>query len=266
MLTEVNDLMKHKDQYIIVDTRPSEQFVKGHIPGAFRMNFYDFILESTDPKGIEKLNEFLEDALALLTQYNDKTIVFYEEQTGMRAARALWFLNFAGGNNGSVLHGGIQAWVAEGGKLQSGNLPTVSGKERYPVCNNTSILATYADVVENIKNERTVIIDSRSLNEYMGLNVDKCCMVKGRIPNAVNLNWERLVNKSGKFLEKEEILKKAHGLGITPEKQVIVYCHRGARSANIALALQSAGFKNVQNYIGSWHEWTRKEGAPIYKT
>jgi thiosulfate/3-mercaptopyruvate sulfurtransferase len=49
-----------------------------------------------------------------------------------------------------------------------------------------------------------------------------------------------------------EIASMAAERGITPEHEVILYCHRGARSANTAQDLQWAGFAKVRNYIGSW--------------
>ena len=264
MLTEVINLFENKDHYLVVDTRPLNEYTKGHIPGALWINFYDFILESTEPSGIEKLIEFLKVSLAPLRFYQDKTIVFYEELTGMRAARALWFLTFAGGENGCVLHGGMQAWLTKGGELQSGDPPAVPVWDGYPVRPVKEIMATYDEVYENIHNEDVAIIDSRSIHEYNGLSVDKCCTLKGRIPRSLNLNWEMLIDESGRFLPKEKILAITQELGLAPEKPIIVYCHRGARSANTALALQWAGFKHVRNYIGSWHEWTRKENAPIF--
>jgi thiosulfate/3-mercaptopyruvate sulfurtransferase len=50
--------------------------------------------------------------------------------------------------------------------------------------------------------------------------------------------------------------------GITPDKEIIVYCHRGARAANAYLALKELGYPRVRNFIGSWHEWSRRSDLP----
>lgn len=263
MLTEVMDLLNNPERYIVVDTRTFEQYASGHIPGAIWINCYDFLLESTDSSGIKELNHFLSDSLAPLAKFNEQPVVFYENLTGMRAARALWFYNFAGGKYGSVLHGGLQKWISAGGKLQVERLPAANHTETFSVKNVACMLADFHDVLGNLNNRHTVIIDARSEDEYNGISVDKCCTIKGKIPSSINLHWEDLLNENGEFIPKDEIIKIARNCGITPATQIIVYCHRGARSALVWLALTWAGFRNVRNYIGSWHEWTRTEGAPI---
>lgn len=268
MLIEVIEVMKNRSDYILVDTRPWEEYVEGHIPNSYWINPYDFILRSTNPEGIEELREYLRKTLAPLSAYTDQTIVFYENKTGMRAARAWWFLLFAGGDNGVVLHGGVQAWLENGGTLVSRDTSsleqlTANHFSAYPVAEIHSVLATHEYVLKNLNNPNTVLVDARGIDEYNGKAVDPCCTVKGRISGAVHLNWEMLIDSSGKFLPKTEIVRIASRIGVTPDKEVIIYCHRGARSANTALALRWAGYERVRNYIGSWHEWSRLADVPI---
>ena len=44
----------------------------------------------------------------------DKEVVFYENNSGMRAARGLWFLEYYGHPNAKMLDGGLKAWPAAG--------------------------------------------------------------------------------------------------------------------------------------------------------
>lgn len=263
LLIEATEILENQDQFILVDTRPLEQYLKERIPGSLSINVYDFILESTSPKGIIKLQNYLQEAFAPLVPFCNKRVAFYEENTGMRSARALWFFNFVGGKGGSVLNGGLHSWKNAGGKTDSDEFYPIKKEGFFPINPCYNLLATYEDVIQSIGKRETVIIDSRSLEEYKGLAVDKCCDVKGRIPGAVHLNWEMLIDKSGKFLPRENIIQIAGEKGIFPNSDVIIYCHRGARSANTALALKWAGFQNIRNYIGSWHEWIRQPDSPI---
>lgn len=48
---------------------------------------------------------------------------------------------------------------------------------------------------------------------------------------------------------------------IDPNKEIIVHCQTGARSAIAQSILQANGFKNVKNYSGGYAEWKRLEGA-----
>jgi thiosulfate/3-mercaptopyruvate sulfurtransferase len=65
------------------------------------------------------------------------------------------------------------------------------------------------------------------------------------------------------FKREDEILADCLTVGISEETPVILYCFKGARTSNTFLALKEAGIKNVQNYLGSWNEWSRDERLPI---
>ena len=51
-------------------------------------------------------------------------------------------------------------------------------------------------------------------------------------------------------------------LGLEPGAEVVVYCHSGTRSAFAAQFLQSLGY-DARNYVGSWHEWSRRDDLPV---
>jgi rhodanese-related sulfurtransferase len=50
------------------------------------------------------------------------------------------------------------------------------------------------------------------------------------------------------------------------DKEVVVYCRTGARSADAVNFLKSEGFKSPRNLIGGIHEWARKidSSIPLY--
>ena len=48
-----------------------------------------------------------------------KEVVFYEDNSGMRAARGVWFLEYFGHPNVKMLDGGMQAWTAAGAPVTS---------------------------------------------------------------------------------------------------------------------------------------------------
>ena len=50
--------------------------------------------------------------------------------------------------------------------------------------------------------------------------------------------------------------------GATPDKEIVVYCNTGFRSAHAYLALRLLGYPRVRNYVGSWQEWGNREGLP----
>ena len=44
---------------------------------------------------------------------------------------------------------------------------------------------------------------------------------------------------------------------LSPEDEIVVYCHQGVRSAAVAEYLRQRGFKNVRNLAGGLDLWAR---------
>ena len=57
---------------------------------------------------------------------------------------------------------------------------------------------------------------------------------------------------------KEELQMDFEHNGITNDKEVICYCHSGARASHKYLQLKQAGFHNVRVYDGSIIDWAQR--------
>jgi thiosulfate/3-mercaptopyruvate sulfurtransferase len=53
------------------------------------------------------------------------------------------------------------------------------------------------------------------------------------------------------------------GAGLTPDKEIIVYCHTHHRSAHSYTMLKHLGYERVRAYDGSWSEWGNDPSLPI---
>ena len=51
-------------------------------------------------------------------------------------------------------------------------------------------------------------------------------------------------------------------LGIAPGAEIVAYCHSGSRSAIATQILRTVGY-DARNYVGSWHEWSRRDELPL---
>jgi len=191
----------------------------------------------------------------------EKEVVFYEETSGMRAARGLWFLEYFGHPNVKVLDGGIQAWREAGYPITT---QAISPKaSHFKIAERRDLLATVDNVRDALNRETVCLLDTRSKDEYVGRHIRAAR--GGAIPGAVHLEWTNNLDSSGRYKPEAELRKMYEELGVTPGKEIIPYCQGGYRSAHTYLALRLIGFPKVRNYLGSWKEWGDRLDLPIEK-
>jgi thiosulfate/3-mercaptopyruvate sulfurtransferase len=186
-------------------------------------------------------------------------VVVYENQSGMRAARALWFLDYLGHPNARMLDGGMQAWKAAGFATTTEATPPKAAS--FKISERRDVLATAQDVLQSLNKKETSILDTRSRSEYLGTQIRAAR--GGAIPGAIHIEWTDNLDDSGKFKSATELQAMYSRAGITADKEVIPYCQGGYRSAHSYVALRLIGFPRIRNYIGSWKEWGDRTDLPI---
>jgi thiosulfate/3-mercaptopyruvate sulfurtransferase len=244
---------------LVLDLRAAEDFANGHIPGAVHLDLWGLSLVDTDPAPL-KAFMWVVDHLFNLRGVDAKTpIVIYDDQSGVKAARAFWFLEYFGHERVQVLDGGFGAWVEAGLPVtrEAGPPPksTWAGSPR------ADRLATWRDVKARLGTPETVILDTRSDEEYNATLVR--AKRGGRIPGAAHVEWKRNLAADGSFKPAAELRAMYEQAGVTPDKEVVTYCQGGYRAAHAYLALRLLGYPRVRNYTGSWKEWGDREDLPI---
>jgi thiosulfate/3-mercaptopyruvate sulfurtransferase len=243
----------------IIDTRPAEDYAQGHIPGATHFDLFGLSLVDTTAAPLKAFMHMIHHVLELRGVSDAKEAVFYEENSGMRAARGLWFLEYYGHPNVKMLDGGFKAW-REAGYL----LATEAAAPKAATLNiaeRREVLATVDDVLRSLNKKGYCILDTRSSEEYFGTRVRAAR--GGAIPGAIHIEWTDNLDPSGKFKSDAELKAMYEKAGITPDKEVISYCQGGYRAAHSYVALRLLGFPKVRNYIGSWKEWGDRIDLPI---
>ena len=60
----------------------------------------------------------------------------------------------------------------------------------------------------------------------------------------------------GAFRDGEELAREYEALGVTGDRQVIVYCYTGLEASSVVHTLRERlGYRDVRLYDGSWSEW-----------
>ncbi len=245
----------------VIDTRPAEVFAQGRLPGARHFDLYFVNTDDTDPAPLAAFTRMWANLLGWRGVSADDTIVFYGGFTDMCAARGYWFCEYLGHDDVHVLDGGIAAWTDAGMPLETAGDPPTPVK--YAADPAMEKVAGYQDILEADGDLAKVIVDTRSREEFLG--TDRRARHGGAIPGAVHRDWVDLYDPDTGCMKPAAALRDAfEPLGVTPDKEVTLYCNTGYRSAHGYLALRLLGYPRLRNYVGSWQEWGNRDGLPIW--
>ena len=244
---------------LLIDLRPVEQYCEGHLQGAVHLDLFGISSIDTDPAPLNAFFWIIEHLLASRGVSNEVPVVVYDDTTGIRAARAFWFLEFFGHPNARVLDGGANAWVVKG--LRTTQQPQKPKPTDWTGTRDERILAAWRDVRDRLGSADAVMLDTRSDGEYYGTTVRAAR--GGAIPGAVHLEWTNNLGPDGAFKPAAELKDMYARAGVSPDREVVTYCQGGYRAAHSYLALRLIGYPRVRNYIGSWKEWGDRVDLPI---
>jgi thiosulfate/3-mercaptopyruvate sulfurtransferase len=245
---------------LVIDTRSPEAYAAGHIPGAISVSTYDYFVPNTKPEG---MHAFANQAALLYGAAGitlDTPLIVYDDDTGVRVARECWLLEYLGHRHVQLLHGGLNAWQRCGGPIST--TASLSTPQHFEIQHSSAGFISADSLVAEFNQPKRVVIDVRDELEHNGLDHTACCERRGHVPGAVWIHWSEFLER-GRFKSGDAIRALLHSRGIEDDDELAPYCHRGARSANTYWALRLAGYPQVRNYIGSWHEWSARSELPL---
>jgi thiosulfate/3-mercaptopyruvate sulfurtransferase len=244
---------------VLLDMRPPEAFANAHIPGAGSFDIFGISLIDTRSQALDAFLWIIEHLIQAKGVNQDSTVVVYDENSGMRAARLFWFMEFFGHPAVYMLHGGFTAWLQEGRPVSRDAVVAKAGN--FKMRPRRELLATVDDVLADIGSPDAALVDTRSEGEYTGKVVRAAR--GGAIPGAIHLEWTNNLDDKGYFKPAEELAAMYAAARILPDKQVTPYCQGGYRAAHTYVALRLLGYPRVRNYLGSWGEWGNRHDLPL---
>ena len=198
----------------------------------------------------------MEDLLSRAGATEDSIIVVFSSDWLSQGARVAWHLAMLG-LNVRFLDGGVAAWRSLRGS-PTGASNRLSGQAvrtnfTAPNYDPASFNVTVPQVVEALQNPTEwVVIDTRTLAEFNGTSRESGAYGTGRLRGAVFMNWEDVFDSDGLLLPEDQLRSMFAFIG---DRNVIVYCQGGVRSAYTWIVLRDLGF-NVYNFDGSWIHWS----------
>lgn len=252
----------HEPGLLVVDLCNIDTYAEGHIPGAVNLGYASIVRVAPPCMGLLPDEVRLSAVLSDLGLTAETHVVAYDDEGGGRASRLLWTLDVLGHRHFSLLNGGLQAWMAGGHALSQKAEQPVS--KPYPVkLADSPRVAEKAYILSRLGQADLALLDTRSPPEFQALDVRAAR--GGHIPGAVNMNWVEAMDQTRqlRFKPDSELRDRLQGLGVTPDKEVIVYCQTHHRSAHTYMVLKHLGYEKLRGYPGAWSEWGNDTSLPV---
>ena len=247
---------KSKNRNVIIDTRSFSEYKNGHIPGAINVDLFQLHWFDTSKRGIKDFNRQTRILLSRIGVQAGSHVIFYDNISGISAARGVWLLLYFSHKKVGMLDGGFEKWKKDGYPIEVKTNPLKYTKFKGRI--NYKVLATAKEIKGSLNNKNVSIVDARSSKEFDGSDVR--AVRRGHIPSAININWQNNI-ENGVFKSNSKLSRIY--LVVPKKSQIITYCQGGYRAANTFLVLKLLGYDKVKMYLGSWGEWGNKLDLPI---
>ena len=191
---------------------------------------------------------------------NGDSVVVYDNQAILSAARAWWMFRVMGHDNVRVLDGGLGKWLAERRPLERGvavSTPAVFATRFRPelVRDAEAVL----DALSHVQ-----VIDARPALRFRGEAPEpRPGLRSGHMPGARNLPAPTMFTPEGLLRPAEELHTLFVEAGIDPLAPSITSCGSGIAATDTALAMAVLGNWDVAVYDGSWTDWGARADLPI---
>lgn len=249
-----------RENLLILDARSElgnaeyglKSYKEGHIEGAVYVSVEDILTGEIKEHGgrhpLPDLREFAKNINELGVD-DEVDVVVYDDGDLSNAGRLWWMLKLIGKDNVKILGGGIKRWKAEGyptsksdKDIKQGNSLTFKLKEE---------LESDVEEVRNaIKEDKTVIIDSRTAERFRG-EVEPIDRVAGHIPSALNYPWTKLTEGS-RVPDIKEL--DSYFAPLKKFDKIIVHCGSGISACINIIFMEEVGLE-PKLYVGSWSDW-----------
>ena len=279
--SQLQTLIRNAQSLLIVDcsyelanpTAGHDQYLHSHLPRAFHADLSrDLSAQNGAPQasgGRHPLptRETVADWLSTMGVQGSTQVVVYDRQCSSQCGRLWWMLKWCGHEAVAILDGGLNAWMAAGGLVESGEQPQPATNKSGPFILREPLVSTAAGdhIPANLNQTQIPLIDARATPRLLG-EVGHLDPIAGHMPGALNRPFAENFGEDGFFKTPEALRVEFEALlGSRDPKTVIHHCGSGVSAIPNLVAMELAGMGRTALYPGSWSEWSRTPGRAIAK-
>ncbi len=242
------------------DMRPA--FEAAHIPGAVFFDLDEISDRASPLPHMLPAPEAFAQAAGALGLSETNRIVVYDDGAFMSAPRVWWSFRIFGADRVQVLDGGLPAWKAGGGELESGAANPAPA--RFHARFRPELVRDYGQVLHVVNHGGAQIIDARPAERFRAEAPEPRPGIRGgHMPGARCLPIGDLYAPDGRMKDSDALRAEFAAAGADPSAPIISTCGSGVAAAAITLALAVLGRQDAAVYDGSWTEWGGRDDSPI---
>lgn len=264
ILTSPNAVVLDCSWYLPAMDRDAEaEYLAGRIPNAQRFDFdQNFAQTDTYLPHMLPTPDVFEAKVQALGIGVDTLVVCYDGAGIFAAPRAWWMFKVMGHDDVLVLDGGLPAWIAAGGALETGPISAdLVSPGDFTARLVPARLADSETILAALHEAEAVILDARSPSRFAGCEPEpRAGLRSGHMPGARNLPFNQLL-EDGHYKDADTLRALFAVHGVDGDQRVLASCGSGVTASVLALGSEVAGLGPAAVYDGSWAEWGQESHA-----
>lgn len=247
---------------VLLHVGDKDGYAAGHIPGARLVSLNDISISDHSGHGLmlemppsDDLRHRLE---ALGISDKSRVIVYYGKDWVSPSTRVIFTLDYAGlGGNASLLDGGQDAWVRNGGAVTKDVPAAKTGS--LSALKLRPIVVDATTVHDRLGTPGFAVVDGRDAAYYDGVETGGAhgqSHRTGHIRGALSIPYTSITDDHLMIRSNAELEALFTKAGVKSGDTVIGYCHIGQQTTAMLFAARTLGHP-VLLYDGSFEDWSR---------
>ena len=252
----------------VIDARQAwSSYLQNHLPDAAWLNV-ETLRSGSGPLPFQLLPaRHYAELFARLGIGRDRPVVVYSagDQSDIDGTFVVWLIHEMGHVDVRLLDGGFARWQLEGRPVTQ-RYPRLAPVRPLTAKQFRPSIATFAGVrAATAAGSGVLLVDARPAEQFAGSAGAQAR--RGHIPGAISHPWKDDLEVRELVLVwkgKADLLAGYEAQGITPDRDIILYCNSSTEASHLYFALRYLlGYPRVRIYTGAWSEWAEREELPI---